>query len=263
MSGFLYIEQESFFRRLHPSGKIIALALVFVAALMLDHPLYMLALWAIAIPAGILSKGFKLLARLKFLFLAVCLASFILWATFTREGAPLFALGAISFTREGILFAAGNALRLGLMLFFGLCFIASTPIEDLYYGLVKLGVPFPVSFALSLSFRLVPIFSESAAAILQAQKSRGLKVSGNPLAKLKSYFPLSVPVFLSALRKVDQLSIALEARGFGAKTKRTSWIEFKFSRRDWLLLGLCLALDACCIGLRILGHGVVGGQGGP
>jgi energy-coupling factor transport system permease protein len=143
------------------------------------------------------------------------------------------------------------------MLFFGLCFIASTPIEDLYYGLVRLGLPFPMSFALSLSFRLVPIFSESASAILQAQRSRGLKTSGNPISRFKSYFPLFVPVFLSALRKVDQLSIALEARGFGAGIKRTSFVEFKFSGWDWAVLVFCLLLAAGCVSLRLLGHGFV------
>lgn len=257
MSEFLFIERESFFRRLHPSGKIISLVLVFVAALLLDDPCYMLGLWLIVLPAGYFSAGFRLLARLWFLFSAICLASFMLWAVFTRAGNPLFALGPLRLTEQGVLFAAGSALRLGLMLFCGLIFIASTPIENLFYGLTGLGVPFPVSFALSLSFRLVPIFSQSASTILQAQRARGLITSANPVRKFQSYFPLFVPVFLSALRKVDQLSVALEARGFGSGIKRTSWIQFRFSRRDWLLLVFCLLLDAGCIWLRFHGLGTV------
>jgi len=257
MSGFLFIERDSFFRRLHPSGKIISLMLMFAAALLLDDPWYMLGLWLVVLPAGYSSGGFRLLARLGFLFSAICIASFVLWAVFIRAGTPLFALGPIQVTVQGTRLAAGNALRLGLMLFCGLIFIASTPIEDLFYGLTRLGVPFPASFALSLSFRLVPIFSESASTILQAQRSRGLITSGNPLRKFKSYFPLFVPVFLSALRKVDLLSIALETRGFGALSKRTSWVQFRFARRDFFLLAFCLLLDAACIWLRLRGMGTV------
>jgi len=257
MSEFLFIEQDSFFRRLHPSGKIASLVLFFAAALVLNDPRFVLALWLAAIPAGLSSGGFKLLRRLWPLFVAVCVASFVLWSLFTREGTPLFYLGSLAITRQALLYSAGMALRLGLMLFFGLVFIASTPIEDLFYGLVRLGIPFPVSFALSLSFRLVPIFFDSSRTILQAQRSRGLRSGGNPLARFKSYFPLFVPVFLSALRKVDQLSIALEARGFGAGAKRTSWVEFKYSGRDWAVLLACLALVAVCIGLRIMGLGIV------
>ena len=257
MSEFLFIEQDSFFRRLHPSGKIVSLILFFGTALALNDPRFVLALWLVAIPAGLSSGGFKLLRRLWPLFVAVCVASFVLWSLFTRAGTPLFFINSFAITRQALIYSAGMALRLGLMLFFGLVFIASTPIEDLFYGLVRLGIPFPVSFALSLSFRLVPIFFESSNTILQAQRSRGLRPGGNPLARFKSYFPLFVPVFLSALRKVDQLSIALEARGFGAGIKRTSWISFKFSGRDWAVLFTCLALGITCISMRLLGLGVV------
>jgi len=256
MSDF-FAAQESFFRRLHPSGKMAALLLVFVAALLLDDPRYVLILWVIAIPAGILSGAFKLLRRLWPIFLAVALASFVLWAVFTRAGTILISFAGLSLTRQGVVYAGGMSLRLSVMLFFGLVFIASTPIEDLYYGLVNMGLPFPASFALSLSFRLVPIFSESASTILQAQRSRGLAAEGGLVSRFKSYFPLFVPVFLSALRRVDQLSIALESRGFGAGIKRTSFIQFRFSARDFIVLGFCLALAAGFIALRILGLGMV------
>jgi energy-coupling factor transport system permease protein len=256
MSEF-FAAQESFFRRLHPSGKMTALLLVFVAALMLDDPRYVLILWVIAIPAGFLSGAFRLLRKLWPIFLAVALASFILWAIFTREGSRLASFNSLWLTRQGVLYAAGMSLRLSVMLFFGLVFIASTPVEDLYYGLVKMGLPFPASFALSLSFRLVPIFSESAKTILQAQRSRGLETGGGLISRFKSYFPLFVPVFLFALRRVDQLSIALESRGFGAGIKRTSYIQFSLSALDFVVLGFCLALATAFVALRMLGLGMV------
>ena len=84
-----------------------------------------------------------------------------------------------------------------------------------------------------------------------------MKTSGSPIARFKSYFPLFVPVFLSALRKVDQLSIALESRGFGAGIKRTSFIEFKFAKKDWVFLIFCLLLATGCIALRLFGFGFV------
>jgi len=257
MSQFLYIDEKGWFHKRHPSGKIIALLIAFIPPLSFNHPLYLLCLWLIIIPAGIYSKGFQLLFRLRWLFFGICLASFVLWTIFTRGGTILFSISALSITNSGMIYASGMALRLGFLLFLGLIFIASTSIEDLYYGLVKLKIPFPMSFALSLSFRLVPIFSENARTILQAQRSRGLKIEAGLTAKLKSYFPLFVPVFLSALRKVDQLSIALEARGFGAGIKRSSWVEYKFSFNDWLLLALSLGLCAVCLGLRLSGLGMV------
>jgi len=257
MSQFLYIEEKGWFHKRHPSGKIIALLIAFIPPLSFNHPLYLLGLWLIIIPAGIYSRGAKLLYQLRWLFFGICLASFVLWTIFTKGNNVLFSLGALRISQESLLYGAGMALRLGLLLFLGLIFIASTSIEDLYYGLVKLKIPFPMSFALSLSFRLVPIFSENARTILQAQRSRGLKIEGGIIVKLKSYFPLFVPVFLSALRKVDQLSIALEARGFGAGIKRTSWVEYKFSFNDWLLLIVILGICGVCLVLRLSGMGMV------
>jgi len=257
MSGLFQNEEKSWFSRLHPTGKIFALVLAFAAALAFNDPRYVLALWLVAILAGLKSNAFKMLFRIKWLFLAICVASFVLWTLFTRAGTPLFVFGGLKVTSQGMMYAAGMSFRLGLMLFFGLVFIASTPIEDLLYGLLRMGVPFPISFALSLSFRLVPIFSESITTIRQAQQSRGLKASGNFIRRYQSYLPLFVPVLLSALRKVDQLSIALESRGFGSGVKRTSWIEFKFGTGDWLVLLSSLLLCAGCMALRVMGLGVV------
>jgi len=257
MSSLFYVEEKSWFSRRHPTGKIFALVFAFAAALAFNDPRYVLALWVVAVLAGLKSNAFKMLWQIRGLFLAICIASFVLWTLFTRAGTPLLAIGGLKITSQGMMYAAGMSLRLGLMLFFGLVFIASTPIEYLLYGLLRMGVPFPVSFALSLSFRLVPIFSESIATIRQAQQSRGLKASGNFIQRYQSYFPLFVPVLLSALRKVDQLSIALESRGFGSGIKRTSWIEFKFGAGDWLVLLSSLLLCAGCIALRLMGLGVV------
>jgi len=257
MSQFLLVEKDSVFHRLHPSGKIIGLLLSFIFPLAFTDPRYILLLWLIALPAGISSGAFQILKRLWFLFGFIILASFILWNIFTRGGEMIYILPGLKLGKEAILFSAGMSLRLGLALFLGMIFIASTRVEDLYYGLNRMGIPFAVSFALSLSFRLVPIFSESAATILQAQRSRGLKTSRGLIQRFRSYFPLFIPVFLSALRRVDHLSIALESRGFGAGIKRTSWVEYRFAARDYLFLAAILIVGGVCVYLRLNGLGTI------
>jgi len=258
MSQFLYLERESIFHRLHPSVKIIGLFISFIPALSFNHPAHIGILWLVFLPFGISSGGLRLLYRLRGLFLAILFASFVLWTIFTPLGEEiLWQAGRLKITKAGLLYAGGMSLRLGLMLYLGLIFIASTSIEEIYYGLTRLGLPFPASFALSLSFRLVPIFSESARTILEAQRCRGLKIEGGILNRLKSYLPIFIPVLFSALRKVDQLSIALESRGFGARVKRTSWIQFRFQKREGFFLFILLLLAGICLALRILGWGAV------
>jgi len=44
--------------------------------------------------------------------------------------------------------------------------------------------------------------------------------------------PIVVPVFMGALRRADAMAMALETRGFGRRTERTSFARSRFGLRD-------------------------------
>jgi len=258
MSLFLYSDRASFFHRRHPSAKIIGLLLCFVAALSFSHPLYLLPLVPILVLPGLAAGVGTGLKRVGWLMATIGLMSFILWGIFYPGPADLYSLGPLHLGRSALLYGAGMAIRLNLMLFCGLVFLASTRVEEFTTGLSTLGVPYSISFALGLSFRLVPIFTETAQTILEAQRSRGLDTeAGGPLRRLRTYLPLLVPVFASALRRINQLSIALESKGFSAGRSRTSLREYRFGPGDFIFLGVMMALAAACVTLRLLGRGGV------
>jgi len=134
------------------------------------------------------------------------------------------------------------------MLISGLVFLSCTRVEEFTAGLRKLGVPFAVSFALSLAFRLVPLFFSTTATVIEAQKSRGLDLeSGNILTKLRKYLPLLVPIFVYAIRDTDMLSMALESKGFHPKGERTYYLEPVMRRADWAVLLLLAAMNLFCL----------------
>ena len=62
--------------------------------------------------------------------------------------------------------------------------------------------------------------------IKKAQTARGARLeSRNLLHKAESVIPLVIPIFISAFRRADELSTAMEARGYrgaGMRTKRES-----------------------------------------
>jgi energy-coupling factor transporter transmembrane protein EcfT len=122
-------------------------------------------------------------------------------------------------------------------------FLTCTPIEDIAYGLNRLGMPYVASFALSLAFRLTPLFLQAGQQIALAQRARGLDLDrGGPLRRLRGYLPILVPVLLGGLRRADQLAVALELRGFGRPGKRTALPDYRFTWRDGLaLLGVAAA----------------------
>ncbi len=258
MSLFLYAERESFFHRLHPSAKIAGLALAFVAALAFSHPLFLLPLVPVLVLPGLAAGVGTGLRRVGWLMAAIGLMSFILWGIFYPAPADLHLFGPIRVGRSALLYGAGMALRLNLMLFCGLVFLASTRVEEFTAGLSFLGLPYSVSFALGLSFRLVPIFNETAETILEAQRSRGLDTEAGGLRRrLRAYLPLLVPVFASALRRTNQLAVALESKGFSAGRVRTSLRAYRFRTADLIFLLAMLALAASCVTIRLLGWGGV------
>ena len=131
------------------------------------------------------------------------------------------------------------------MMVAGLTLLATTPPEELFLGLVKLRLPYPGAFAFALALRWVPEVFATAMRVKEAQEARGLSwEQGNPLDRLKRHLPLLAPIFLLTLRRTQAMAWALEARGFRMSPRRTYLLEVHMAARDWLVLGLTVALLA-------------------
>ncbi len=239
---------------IHPLVKIVLLLFAFQMALMFQHPLYLLPFMAFLLIMALIGQCLISLWKFRYLLSLLFLFSFLLWSIFYRgaEGSSAF------FSREGLLYGAGMGLRLSGMVIAGLIFLSTTKVEAFSYGLNVMGIPFRASFALTLAFRLVPLFIDNALTIVEAQKSRGLEIEGvNIIRKIKGTVPLIIPIFASSLRAADHLALSLESKGFGLKSKRTSFFRYHFGRRDIMALLLFLALDCIIVIMRWKGYGLV------
>ncbi len=258
MSFVFYLEGESFFHRLHPVTKIVLLLMGFAAALVLERPLYILVLGLFFALCGARTGVFQSVRRVWWLLVLIALSSFVIWSVAYSGSTVVFEWGPFRLTREGMSFGAGMGLRLDLMIFSGLVFLASTTVEDFTYGLTRMGLPFPMSFSLSLSFRLVPLFGETVKKITDAQKARGLDLeSRGIIRRLQGYVPLLAPVFSSALRKTDQLAVALESKGFGLPGPRGHYKEYRAGRSDALAIVVMTLIIAVQIWIRLEGMGTI------
>jgi energy-coupling factor transport system permease protein len=253
VSGGFYVKKDGMIHRLHPVTRIVMLALSFACALALSHPLHFLVLFLVFGAFGAGAGVFSGLRRVWWLLILIALASFVIWSLTYHGGRVVWSAGPIELTGEGLLFGAGMGLRLDLMIFCGLIFLAATPVEEFTYGLTRMGLPFPVSFALSLSFRLAPLFADTVRTIQDAQRARGLDSDSGPVARMRSYVPLLAPVFSSALRRTDQLAMALESKGFGLGRPRGSVKDYAAGWRDALGLAFMCALFALAVCVRWIG----------
>ncbi|HID55368.1 TPA: energy-coupling factor transporter transmembrane protein EcfT [Candidatus Poribacteria bacterium] len=250
-SVYLYLDRDTPIHRLHPVTKIISLILLFSAAMIFNHPLYLLSLLAFTLLVGAIGKSLGNVKRVWVILTFLTLFCPAFWMLFLRRGDLLVRIGFIPIYRESLLYGIGMALRLEMMLICGVVFLSCTRIEEFTIGLKRLGLPFPLCFALSLAFRLVPTFMITASTVVEAQKSRGLDLeSGNLISRIRRHLPLIIPIFIIGIRNTDLLAMALEARGFGFSRRRTCYLEFRKSWLDYAVVSFLLALNLACLAFR-------------
>lgn len=240
----LYITKDTLLHRLHPSTKIVGLFLLLILTVAFQSPWYQLVILIGVLVLARSAGAFKNLTRILPLMVTVLVFSVVSWSLFKRIGEPFWSFGLLTLSTESIRFGFAMGFRLEAMLISGMIFVTSTKVEEFAYGLRAIGLPFAVSFALSLSFRLVPLFFTRISTVLQAQQARGLDLkTGNLLQRARKYVPLLVPIFVYAIRDTDLLAMALESKGFGMKGERTEFLSFAFVWRDYTILGVLVIFN--------------------
>ena len=235
MNLFLYLDRASPVHRLDPRTKLFLMLGSFAVAVLFFQPAPLLALLLVLLAYGAAGRSLANLRRIWILLLSIALITTLSWSLFAKGTTPIF----WRFTWEGFQFGLGAAVKIDSMIISGLIFLTTTRTEEIVLGLIRLRVPFQAAFAFSLAIRMVPTIIGTALTVTEAQRSRGLDLeSGGPLARLKTYIPLLVPIFLHTLRNTDQLAKALESRGFGARHERTSYLEIGFRAADAVALAL-------------------------
>ncbi len=196
------------------------------------------------------------LRPLRYILLVLTISSLILWNLFANGQTPLFWI----IERESLWYSIGRTLIILSLVVEGIVFLSTTRYEELTLGLIRLGLPYRVGFAISTAFRMIPMIVASAYTVAQAQRSRGLDLDkGNIIERVKKYLPLLIPVFLSLIRSTNTFVMALESRGFGARKKRTFLLQRGFKNRDYVCMACLLLLFGAATYFKISGYGGISG----
>lgn len=251
-SLYLYLDRRTWMHRLHPIVRVVGMACFFVAAFLVDDPVAQLPLVALLVGLLVATRSLENIRRLRLLFGLIFVSTLVIWTLFYGpDGRPPLAhfLG-LEISRTAPRFALGMATKLVVILGAGILFLSVTRIEELAYALSRLGVPYKLGFTMSLAFRLVPVFLDAASTVVQAQRCRGLDFDhGGPWTRLRRYIPVIVPVFMGALRRADNMAMALEARGFQSTRRRTVLQRYRFGAADTLALVAVIGLAITYVAL--------------
>lgn len=237
MQTSLYLNRGTWVHQLHPAVKLFALFIMFWSVFWVDHPMALLPVLLVMVILAQASCSWPNFYAFRWFLILMIPPTMLEWMAVYRAGTPALNLWVIHLSRQALLFGFGRGLKLALLLSTSILFLSTTTIEEFTTSLVTFRVPHRVAFAMSLAFRLVPLFMDSALTVVQAQRLRGYDFNqGNLLERMKRYVPAVIPVFMGALRRANNMAMALEARGFGLSITPTSFIEYQIERRDIVAL---------------------------
>ena len=258
MPIYLYLDRRTFIHRLHPAVKILTIFAIFWSVYWVDNPIALLPVGIILLAGAQLTRAWPNFYSLRWLFILVIFGTTVTWIIFYRQGKPLFHLGPLFVSRASLEYGFGRGIKLAELLATSVLFLSTTKVEEFAFGLAQMGVPYRVGFAITLSFRLVPLFIDSALTVVQAQTLRGYDFdSGSLITRVRRYVPVTVPVFMGALRKANNMAMALEARGFGYSERPTSYVHYEIGPLDIaVLIGVAL-LGAAYFMIYYTGYGAI------
>jgi energy-coupling factor transport system permease protein len=256
-----YIPTGSLIHRLDPRAKLLG-AMLFVVAISVAQtvPLSALVLAGLLgvallsrIPIGYLLRG--LLPSLPFLAVLVVLQLVFRGQT-DRQGAVLWEWGFLRLTAASLSWIGVGAIRLVAFIFLASLLTLTTTTTHLTHGMEYLLGPFKrvgfpaheLALVLTIAFRFVPTLVEELDRVAKAQASRlgniGERNRWRPDRVVRARLPLIVPLFLSALRRGEDLILAMEARGYVSGAQRTRLVQLRAGPADALAVALMAGLVA-------------------
>lgn len=252
-----YIEGTSMLHRLDARGKLVCMFVLIFAVILTSRfwgYIFIVAVTAAimlltALPAAVL---FAPLRRL-WLFFGVI---FLMNSLFFDGSAPIWSWWIFHISAAGITQGAQVVLRvLTLVLLSNILTCTTRPmeltgaLESLLKPLKLFRIPVEdIAMILSVAIQFIPTLSEEADMIKKAQTARGARFESKRLAeKAASVAPLVVPIFLSAFRRADELSMAMEARGYRNAGSRTKKDRLPIHLPDYLALTASIMVCAACL----------------
>lgn len=160
---------------------------------------------------------------------------------FTYPGEPVFSLGPLHATQEGVLISARITLKSNAILLAFIALIATSAVATLGAALGALGVPQKIVYLLLLNYRYLFVMQEEFHRLVRSAAVRGFQRSTR-LHTYRTFAYLVGMLFVRASERAERVYMAMLCRGF--KGKFHSLYEFSRSQHDifWLSFTITIIL---------------------
>ncbi len=201
----------------------------------------------------------KKFVPLKFIYLLLVATSIFLVLWMSRFDNLVWNNWDFLIYQQGVERAGYILIRLFVMIGITSLLTLSTMTTDINNGIEGLLKPLKYlhinvgvfSMLISLTLRFIPTLIEESRKIMKAQASRGVDFEEGKLRdKIKQIISLLIPMFVVSFKRADELSNAMEARGYIIGEERTKLDELKLRWRDYLCMLITVALFVVVIWSR-------------
>ena len=249
-----YYPGDSVIHKMDPRFKIVA-TLVYIVGLFLVTRfvgfVFPLAVLAASIAISRVPLNFILRGMKPVILILVC--TFIINLFMIDGGKVLVDFGFTDITEQGLKSAVFLASRLIMLIIASSLLTYTTKpvmltdgMESLLKPMKLIGLPaHELAMMMSIALRFIPTLLEETDKIMKAQMARGADFeTGSLMNRLKGLVPILIPLFISALRRAEDLAMAMEARCYKGGEGRTRLHTLKFSGRDWVGTAVMAAMIA-------------------
>jgi len=260
--GLSYIDTASWLHRLNGITKFLCfMAWIFAVLMTFDLRLIFLyvacGLWLLrmtGIPfttyrVMLLGTGVVLLVNAFFMYLlAPGHGSTLLGSETIVLNLP----GPYSLTTETLFYLLLVTLKYFSMFPMALVFVFCTHPSEFSASLNRIGVPYKIAYAVSLTLRYLPDIQADFVNILHAQQARGADISSKVSLgqRVKNLVNILGPLVFSSLERADTVSNAMVLRGFGRERRRTWYCARPLTGADYIGIALAALLVAATAWLR-------------
>ncbi len=241
-----YKPSDSLGHRLDPRGKILYAVFLMILSIFTSSALYYAIIIA-GIIALLLLSHISIITLIRtgkpFIFLVLITALYHLLFS-ARDTRTIVDIFGFRLTEGGVYMATAFSLR--VLVFVGIAFFISlttmpSDMAEVLVGWMKplkrFGVPVnDIGLIIFIAMRFIPVLAEEFDTLRKAQMVRGVDFSGNLIKKARKMIFLLIPIFQSAMRRADDLALAIEARGYSGNVERSSYREFKWGLLDFVFI---------------------------
>lgn len=256
---FNYVDRSSPIHKLTGASKLICLLMFSISSMTSFYTPFLAFIAAAAIVVFLLSR--IRLRDVSFLVGAVTvfmlLNNLLIFLFSPEHGVSIYGTRHVLFTITKRYVVTSEQLYYHLNLFLKyLCtipvviiFVCTTNPSEFAASLNRIGVSYRVSYAVALSLRYIPDIQQEYHAISQAQQARGVEMSkkASLVSRLKAASAILIPLVLSSMERIENVSNAMELRCFGKEKKRTWYAYRPFAAGDFAAIAFGVFLLAASI----------------